>query len=185
MGRRDLRRLGGVGHRGLSTVGLRMLGLILISVGLLIASMAFVSEGLDFEGVIVIFPFVFRNVSGGAAIIFTIIFFSFFILTSLLPWYIFSRRSGLTDRVTNYKRDYHPGGRDSDTMEYIITTELPRRLRKSIYIEADGEEIHLRSTQGEVFLRSYSLPRGFEVDEIDYDYEGDYLVLKLMLKRSI
>ena len=162
-----------------------MLGLILISVGLLIASMAFVPDSLDFEGVIIIFPFVFGNVSGGAAIIFTIAFFSFFILTSLLPWYIFSRRSGLTDGVATYKRDDRPWGRDSDTMEYIITTELPRRLRKSIYIEADGEEIHLRSTQGEVFLRSYSLPRGFEEAEIDYDYEGNYLILKLMLKRSV
>lgn len=185
MGRRDLRRFGVFGPRGLSSAGLRMLGLMLITVGLIIASMALVPEGVEGEGVVIIFPFVFGNVSGAAAVVFTILFFAFFLLSSLLPWYIFSRRSDLAGDFKTFKREDARWSRDSETMEYIITTELPRRLRKSIYIEAEGEEVHLRSTQGGGFHRSYSLPMGFEVDEIDYDYDGNYLVLKLLLKRRV
>lgn len=162
-----------------------MLGMMLIVVGLLLASMAFVLDGGGGEEVIVIFPFVFGNVSGWAAVAFTVAFFALFILSSLLPWYLISRRRGLDDRFEVYRREGDLLGRDSDSMEYIITTELPRRLRRSVYIEADGDEIHLRSTKDESFHRSYTLPRGFEVDEIDSDYEGGYLIMKLLLKRII
>ena len=185
MGSRSSRKSGPTGFRGLSSAGLRMLGLMLVSGGLLVTSMAFISDGVEGEGVIIIFPFVFGNVNGVTAAIFTLLFFAFFILSSLLPWYVFARRRGFADGVVNFKHEDHWRSKDSDTMEYIITTELPRRLRKSIYFETDGEEIQLRSTEGESFIKSYSLPKGFEVDEIDYDYDGDYLVLKLILKRSV
>jgi hypothetical protein len=162
-----------------------MLGLMLVGVGLMVTSTAFISEGVEGEGMIVIFPFVIGNVSGVTAAIFTALFFAFFILSSLLPWYVFGRRRGFAEGGASFKHEDQWRSKDSDTMEYIITTELPRRLRKSIYFETDGGEIHLRSTEGESFLKSYSLPNGFEVDEINYDYEGDYLVLKLLLKRSV
>ncbi len=184
MGRRNFLKPNLTSFRGISSAGLRMLGLMFVSVGLLVMSMAFISNGVEGESVIVIFPFVFGNVSGVSAAIFTVLFFAFFILSSLLPWYVFARRRGIADGVASFKHEDHWRGKDSDTMEYIITTELPRRLRNCIYFETDMEEIHLRSTEGESFLKSYSLPRGFEVDEIDYDYEGDYLVLKLLLKRN-
>lgn len=185
MARRVLRRLGVGGCRGLSSAGLRVLGMMLIVVGLLLASMAFVPDGGGGEGVIVIFPFVFGNVSGWAAVVFTVAFFVLFILSSLLPWYVVSKRSRFDDRFVTYRREGSLRGGDSDAMEYIITTELPRRLRRSVYIEADGDEIRLRSTKDESFHRSYTLPRGFEVDEIDSDYEGGYLIMKLLLKRII
>ena len=161
-----------------------MLGMMLIGIGLIIASLAFV-EGWEGEGWIVIFPFVFGNVGGWALVVFTIMFFTLFIISSILPWYLISRRGGLGDEFVTFRREGRPRPRDSDTMEYVITTEIPGRLRNSVYIEAAEEEIHLRSTVDESFHRSYTLPRGFEVDEIDYDYEGGYLVLKLLLKRCI
>lgn len=182
MARRGPRRFGVDDCRGLSSVGLRILGVMLIVVGLLVASLAF-AHGVG-EGIIIIFPFVFGNMSGLTAVVFTVLFFALFILSSLLPWYLVSKRRGLDDGFVTFKR-----GRlrrtDSETMEYIITTELSRRLRNSVYIEADEEEIYLRSTKDEAFHRRYTLPMGFEVDEIDYNYEGGYLVLKLLLKRSI
>ncbi len=182
MTRRNLRN-GVADPRGLSSAGLRMLGIMLISLGLIVVSMAFLPEG-ESEGVVVIFPFVFGNVGGGAAVALTIMFFIFFVISSILPWYMLQRRSGLDDRFVILNQQGRSWGRDSETMEYIITTELPDELRHSIYIEADQGSIRLRSTEDEDFLRSYNLPRGFEVDEIDYDYEGNYLVLKLQLKRS-
>jgi len=112
-------------------------------------------------------------------------FFALFILSSLLPWYMIKRRGGLGDRLVAAHPEERPRCRSLDTMEYIITAELPARLRRSIYIEADEEAIHLRSAEDEAFLRSYSLPSGFEVDDIDYSYEGSFLLLKLVLKRDV
>ncbi len=83
-----------------------------------------------------------------------------------------------------FPRESFSKGVDLDTMEYIITTELPKELMDSVYIEADDEEVYLMSTADDRFFKSYTVPEGFEVDEIDYDYEGNYLIMKLMLKRS-
>lgn len=179
------RRLDLTRRRGLSSAGLRMLGMMLIAIGLIIASLAFVHEGWGGEGFIVIFPFVFGNVGGWATFVFTIIFFALFILSSLLPWYMIQKRGDLGDGFVTFRREGRPRPRDSDTMEYVITTEIPGRLRNTVYIEAAEEEIYLRSNMDDSFFRSYTLPRDFEVDEIDYDYEGGYLVLKLLLKRII
>lgn len=159
--------------------------MMLIVIGLLFASMAFIPEGVDGEGAVIIFPFVFGNVGRWAAVVFTLTFLALFILSSLLPWYMIQKRSGIDDGHVAVHREGRPRGRRTDTMEYLITTELPGKLRKGIYIEADEEVIHLRSPQDEAFLRSYTLPEGFEVDEIDYNYEGNYLLLKLLLKRII
>ena len=162
-----------------------MLGMMLIVIGLLFASMAFVPGGVDGEGAVIIFPFVFGNVGGWTAVVFTLTFFALFILSSLIPWYMIQKRTGIGDGRVAVHLEGRPRGRRTDTMEYLITTELPGRLRRSIYIEADEEAIHLRSTRDEAFLRSYTLPEGFEVDGIDSNYEGNYLLLKLLLKRSI
>lgn len=168
--------------RGLTSSGLRMLGMILIIIGMLITSLAFVSIGEEGNGVVIIFPFVFGNVGGWASVVFTITLLTFFILSSVIPWYLISR-SLPRNRPINIGPEGHRWGSDSETMEYIITTELPGRMRNSIYIESDEEEINLKSSKDEKFLKSYTLPEGFQLDEIYYDYEGNYLVLKLLLKR--
>jgi len=168
--------------RAISTGGLRALGMMLIVIGLLIASMAFIPDG---EGIVIVFPFVFGNVGGWGAAVLTLTFFALFILSSLLPWYMIQRRSRLNSGFEAIKREGGFRGRDPNTMDYIITTELPERLRRDVYIEAGEEAIHLRSPADEAFLRSYTLPKGFDVDEIHYDYEGKYLIMKLLLKRSV
>lgn len=171
--------------RGLSSSGLRMMGIMLIIVGLIVASMALSPEVAESGGAIIVFPFAFGTVGGGAAALFGIMFFALFILSSLLPWYMIQRRGGLGDRFSAYQPEEGWRRRGSDTMEYIITTELPGGLMRSIYIESDCDAIHLRSTLDEAFNRSYDLPSGFEVEDIAYNYEGRFLVLKLMLKRGI
>jgi hypothetical protein len=185
MARRGPWRTDLVDSRGLSSSGLRLMGMMLILVGLVVASMAFVPEDVEGQGAVVIFPFVLGNIGVGAASVFSLMFFALFILSSLLPWYMIQRRSSLGNRLATVHTEERPRCRGLDTMDYIITAELPVRLRRSIYIEADEEAIHLRSTEDEAFLRSYSLPSGFEVDNIDYSYEGSFLLLKLMLKRYI
>lgn len=166
---------------GVSSAGLRMLGMLLIVFGLLITSMAFVAEGG--EGVIVIFPFVFGNVGGWSAVALSITFLTIFVLTSLLPWILVTRRSGSS--FSSRPIGWDLGPRESEVMEYMITIEVPSHLRSTIYVEGGDGTVQLRSSADESFHRSYRLPEGFEVDEYDHEYEGDYLLLKLKLIRSI
>lgn len=168
--------------RGVSSAGLRMLGMLLIVVGLLVTSIALSPEAGVGEGVVVIFPFIFGYVSGLAAVALTIAFLGIFIATSLLPWFLVSRR-GLGDDFSQARREYIP--RESEALEYMITINLPRGLRKTVYIEGEGNELHLRSSVDKSFHRSYTLPAGFEVDEYNYEYDGSYLLLKLKLKRTV
>lgn len=185
MARRGLWRTGLVDSRGFSSSGLRLTGMMFILVGLAVASMAFIQEDVEGQGAVVVFPFVFGNMGVAAASVFSLMFFALFILSSLLPWYMIQRRRNLGDRLATAHPEERPRRMGLDTMDYIITAELPVRLRRSIYIKADEEAIHLRSADDEAFIRSYSLPTGFEVDDIHYSYEGSFLILKLMLKRYI
>ncbi len=168
--------------RGVSSVGLRMLGMLLITLGLLITSMAIIPESGDGGGVVVIFPFVFSNVSGWAAVALTVVFTGIFIATSLLPWFIFSRRGW---GYGHSQAMWEPIQREPEVMEYMITIDLPRRLRKTVYIEGDGNVVHLKSSADESFHRRYTLPEGFAVNEYSYEYDGSYLLLNLKLKSSI
>ncbi len=170
-----------VSSGGISSTGLRMLGMLLIVFGLLITSMAFVSEGG--EGVIIIFPFVFGNIGGWSALVLSIAFLAIFVLTSLLPWVLVSRKSGSGFGSGSISWDLGP--RESEIMEYMITIEVPNHLKRTIYVEGEDGTVHLRSSVDESFYRSYRLPEGFEVDEYDHEYEGDYLLLKLILKRQV
>lgn len=168
--------------RGISSVGLRMLGMLLITLGLLITSMAVLLKSGDGGGVVVIFPFVFDNVSGWAVVALTVVFTGIFIATSLLPWFLFSRRGW---GYEHSQAMWESIQREPEVMEYMITIDLPRRLRKTVYIEGDGNVVHLKSSADESFHRRYALPEGFAMNEYSYEYDGSYLLLNLKLKSSI
>jgi hypothetical protein len=167
--------------QGVSSSGLRMAGMLLIIFGLMVTSMAMMPE--EGEGVIVLFPFVFGGVSGGMAVLLSFIFLGVFIATSLLPWYMLHRRQREWSGYGAAEWDVSP--RESEAMEYMITIEVPPELRKTVYIEGASGEVRLGSTIDGSFSRRYDLPPGFDVDEYNYEYEGDYLVLRLRLKRAI
>lgn len=156
------------------------MGMLFIAFGLMITSMAFIPE--DGEGVIVLFPFVIGNVSGTAAAILSLIFLGIFLATSLLPWYMFTRRRR-QEVYNSYRWEVRPP--ESEVTEYMITIEIPKQLKKTVYLEGLGGVIHLRSRLDSSFQRSYSLPEGFEMDDYTYEYDGNYLLLKLKLKRII
>ena len=67
------------------------------------------------------------------------------------------------------------------TVEYIITTELPDKIKKTVFIETEESKILLKSTSDDTFKRSYEIPTGFGLEGIDYDYDDNFLVLKLLL----
>jgi len=166
---------------GVTTSGIRVLGLLLIVLGFMVSSIALMPE--DGEGVIVLFPFVFGNVSGLGAAFLSLLFMAVFLGMYILPWYIMRRQREGFRGFNPVRWDVRP--RESEAMEYMITLEVPPRLRKTIYIEGEGGEVRLGSSSDASFHKSYSLPEGFEVDEYNYEYEGDYLVLRLKLKSAI
>jgi hypothetical protein len=161
-----------------SSTLLRMLGLLLILLGFLLVSIALI-PGEGGEGIIIFFPFVFR-VSGSLALLLsTLLFFVFMASMILLPWYLISRSElgGLGEVWTPLRR------RSRETTEYIITLEVPRALRNTLYVEVEEGEIYLRSTRDPTFQRRYTLPVGFDVEDVEFDYEGSYLILKLLLRK--
>jgi len=166
---------------GVSSAGLRMLGMLFIVFGLLVTSMALLPE--DAEGFVVIFPFVFGNVGGWTAVVLSIAFLGVFVAMSLLPWFFYNRRRGPWGGHGSTWWEVRP--RESEVMEYMITIDLPRGLRDTVYIEGEGNVIHLRSRADPSFHRSYTLPEGFDVDDYSYEYDGSYLLLKLRLKKII
>ena len=172
-----------INSKGLSTVSLRTFAVLLISLGIAITSIA-QYVGVDEAGLNVTLPTIFENGELAAIAYFTMTLLMFFICSSFLPWYIISRKGRSSDDYAAARRKGHFGHREKETLEYIITTELPRELAKSVYIEADEDEVYLMSTKDLGFFRSYSMPHGFEVGGIDYDYEGNYLIMKLILKRN-
>lgn len=165
--------------RGISSAGLRLLGSLLIILGFLIVSLSFVVGGG--EGFIFIFPFFFSGAGGWASIVLTILFFLVFVASSLLPWFLVTRGRGHGFMFSTMRREHVQ--EESKAMDYVITIDVPSRLRRTIYIESNGNAVHLRSNVDGSFHRSYRLPEGFDVDEYDYEYEGSYLLLRLKLKR--
>ncbi len=171
--------------RGSSRPGLMMAGLALLFLGMIVTTIALLPPSGEGEGFVFIFPFFFvGGVGGWASILLTAIFLGFFLLSFFLPWYMASKRSGPYEGYFEVKSGNVLRTNSSETMEYMITTELPRQLRKTIYIEADGGSIRLRSKSDDSFEKSYALPEGFEVEEINYEYDDDYLLLKLLLVRE-
>jgi hypothetical protein len=166
---------------GISSSGLRMLGMLLIVFGLMITSIALLPG--DAEGVVIIFPFVIGNISGTAAAVLSVVFLGVFMATALLPWFLFSRRRGPCDGYGPFRWEPRPSR--AEMMEYMITIEVPAKLRNTVYIEEERGVVHLWSRADPSFHRSYTLPEGFDVGDYSYEYDGGYLILKLKLERRI
>jgi len=160
------------------------MGLAMMLLGLSIAASALVAVAAGGEGVTIMFPFITGNVSGWVAGLYSLIFFAVVISASMLPWYIHTRAEAsrdIGDDLITLQESKMLGGEGYESVEYMITTELPKRLQKSMTIEADEETIYLRSSAEAGFNRSYPIPEGFDLEGIDYDYEEGYIVLKLNL----
>jgi len=169
------------GKRGMSST-LRILGIIFIVVGLSVVSLSFSTESEE-NGTVVIFPFILGNADGLFAAVFTVMFFAIFLLASLLPLYL-SRKGPRGERTFGARREKESTHVNAENVEYVITTELPREIVDNIHVEAGDGEILLLSSVDEGFRRRYSIPGGFDVERLDYDYEDNYLIVRLTLKRT-
>ncbi|MBN2334314.1 hypothetical protein JXL21_02060, partial [Candidatus Bathyarchaeota archaeon] len=114
-------------HGKASSPKLLVGGLGLIVLGLVLTSWALTGSS---DSTIVFFPFVFTNMSSSAAFIISMVFFALFTVSSLLPVYLMLRRGSYSswDEGIYTLRDSYMGGNVSETIEFMITTEIPKEV---------------------------------------------------------
>lgn len=157
-------------------------GLILILVGVMVIAYSLVPEG---ESGFIFFPFIFTKVNPTTAFLLTLIFYGVFTLSSLLPIYMSLRRNQYWEWDEEiYQIQDTSIQRSKDTTEYIITTEIPRKLQDSIFLEDEVDRVVLMSKKDKKFIKIYNLPDGYTVDSVESDYEGSFLILKMQLRQD-
>lgn len=159
-------------------------GFLLVMMGLFVTSFAFIPLT---NTRIIVFPFVFENVSSITAVLMSLMFFTMFAMTSLLPLYISLQKSKVyewDEGIYTFNENKFMGGNVTETMEYMITTEIPDTLKDTIFLEDNLNEIILLSEKDHRFNRAYSIPDQFIIDSIESAYEDEFLVLKVKLVRG-
>jgi len=156
-------------------------GFGLIMVGLMVAAYAVTPP----DSTIVFFPFFMYSAGGAASFVLGLAFFSLFMASTLLPVYLALRRGGqaVWDEETYTLQEGTPLGSFYETIEYMITTEIPAGLESSIYIEEGEGRLRLLSSRDSGYVRVYDLPPNCLVDDLESDYEGSYLLLRVRLRK--
>ncbi len=159
-------------------------GFMLSMMGIFVMSFAFIPLT---DARIVIFPFVFENVNSVTAVLMSLMFFTMFAMTSMLPFYLSIRRSRMyewDEGIYTLNENNFSGGNVTETMEYMITTELTEGLKDTIFLEDNLNEIVLLSEKDPGFKKTYNIPDNFIIDSVESAYEDQYLVLKVKLYRE-
>lgn len=157
---------------------------MLLLIGLFVASFAFIPLT---NAKIVVFPLMFENVNSITAVMMSLMFFCMFAITALLPLYFSIARNNLynwNEGVFSPQIRSNHVINITETIEYIITTEIPETLKETIYLEDNLGKIILRSDKNPNFQRSYNIPEGYMIESIDSAYEETYLLLKAKLIRA-
>jgi len=159
-------------------------GLALVLLGLMVTSWGFILGG---ETTVVFFPFLLSGVSAPATIIMSLVFFTLFAASSILPLYMLLRRSEYADwdeGIYSIHDSVVTGGNTSESVELMITTEVPGSLKESIYIEEDDDRLMLLSSKDPSFVKSYEIPDAYYVDDVESDYEDGFLLIRVRLARD-
>jgi hypothetical protein len=67
----------------------------------------------------------------------------------------------------------------------MITTEIPGGLKDSIYLEEEDDAIILMSSKDANFVKTYNLPEEYHIDEVESEFEGSFLLVKVRLTKDI
>lgn len=159
-------------------------GFMLVMMGLFVSSFAFIPLT---NAKIVVFPFVFENVNSVTAVLMSLMFFTMFVMTSMLPFYLSLQRSRLyewDEGVYTINENNFSGGNVTETIEYMITTEIPSKLKETIFLEDNLNEIVLLSEKDPSFRKTYGIPETFIIDSVESAYEDEFLVLKVKLYKD-
>ncbi len=159
-------------------------GFLLVMMGLFVTSFAFIPLT---NAKIIVFPFVFENVSSITAVLMSLMFFTMFAATSLLPLYISLHKSKVyewNEGIYTLNENKFMGGNVTETIEYMITTEISETLKDSIFLEDNLNEIVLLSEKDPNFKRIYNVPEPYIIDSVESAYEDEFLVLKVKLYKD-
>jgi hypothetical protein len=158
---------------------LNSLGLLLMVLGILIVSISFTPE--EGDDIAPFFPLNTSNMSRVISSILSVALLSLFVIMLVLPRNIFEKRRRFKRHFDVFSWNTHP--RTSEEIEYMITIKIPSGIENTVYVD-EGEMgvIRIYSHIDSTFYRSYDLPSGYEVEGYTFEYDGDYLVIKLKLK---
>ena len=129
--------------------------------------------------------------SGTAALILTVIYVAISILMVFLPWILISRRFRAVERLARIEygsiTPHRVIRRTGMIKDYILTLKMPGFKSEDISIKVFGNTLNVEAYRDgkTVFTREYRLPKGYEAESIKYDFEGDFLIIRLKLNRRV
>lgn len=160
-------------------------GLMLLMLGLMVTTFSLV----PLTGArIIFFPFIFENMNNVSTLLMNFMFLAMFSVSSIVPIYLLFRLQGIhtwNDGIYPINDGSVSSGDVTETMEYLITSEIPKDIRESIYIEEGENRITLLSSKDKAFKRTYNFPEYFHVDVVQSDFEDGFLLVKVSLKKEL
>lgn len=160
-------------------------GLMLLMFGLMVTTFSLV----PLTGArIIFFPFIFENMNNVSTLLMNFMFLAMFSVSSIVPIYLLFRLQGIhtwNDGIYPINDGSVSSGDVTETMEYLITSEIPKDIRESIYIEEGENRITLLSSKDKAFKRTYNFPEYFHVDVVQSDFEDGFLLVKVSLKKEL
>jgi len=113
------------------------------------------------------------------------------ILMVFLPWILISRRFRAVERLARIEygsiTPHRVIRKTGMIKDYILTLKMPGFKSEDISIKVFGSTLNVEACRDgkTVFTREYRLPEGYEAESIKYDFEGDFLIIRLKLKRRV
>lgn len=162
-------------------------GMILTMIGSILSAPTAGGGG----GVVIIFPFLVGAVSETVALAIMVVFIIVSLVIMLLPWILgprrvlraFGKMAGLKGEEFQprevEKRD------KGETEDYLITLKMPGFREDDIEVRVFNSDLIVQAPKdGELFKKTYELPREFEPRGIKYNYEAGFLIIRVSLKRK-
>lgn len=176
-----------------STFGrLLPLGIGLIFAGMILMMIASILTAPGGGGIFVgIFPFFIGTVSEPVALAITVVFIIISLLVMFLPWILGPRRVlRAVKKMANLKtedfqlRELEKKGK-SEIEDYLITLKMSGLKEDDIEVRVFNNDLIVQASKnGEMFRKTYDLPSGYEPKGIGYNYEADFLIIRVSLKRK-
>ena len=177
--------------RGLGRLAIPVgLALLLTGFGLLMASSIMAAGSQAGQGeAVVLFPFFIGVLSGPLALALLSVSLAIMVFSMLMPFLMTPER--LFTMVERTVRLEEAGVLKSSTSsarerDYVITVEAPGVREEDVDVQVFDRFVHVRAVRpdGSVFTKTYELPEGYVAEDVEYRCEGDFIVIRVRLRRE-
>lgn len=165
------------------------LGIAFIFAGMILTVIASILSAPSGGGFVIIFPFFIGTVSETSALAMTVIFIIISLTIMFLPWILGPRRVlRAVERIANLKTEDHQleeakKEERGEIEDYLITLRMPGFKEDDIRVRILSNDLIVQAFKdGEVFRKTYELPRDFEPRGVKYNYEADFLIIRVTFK---